>query len=153
MVCRWYFKSLEGVWCRCFSFDEYNLAFFGLAQLFWLLYPKFGRFFPNLLVTLELTHFSCWMGELPVLLRLRLASCLPCLGWVGPSTEESTIIQFNQPLKHGQCAPSLHHFLFTSGITYLSLYKHWILRSFYTIILWNKIAWLVLSIGGNYTES
>jgi hypothetical protein len=28
-----------------FSFDEYNLTFFGLTQLFWLLYPKFGQFF------------------------------------------------------------------------------------------------------------
>jgi hypothetical protein len=37
-----------------FSFGEYNLAFFGLAQLFWLLYIKFGRSFPNLLVTLAM---------------------------------------------------------------------------------------------------
>jgi hypothetical protein len=41
-----------------FSFDEYNLAFFGLAQLFWLLYPKFGQFFPNLQVTLLSIYFS-----------------------------------------------------------------------------------------------
>jgi hypothetical protein len=52
MVCCKYFKNSEGVGCRFFSFTEYNLTFFGLAQLFWLLYPKFGRFFPNLLVTL-----------------------------------------------------------------------------------------------------
>jgi hypothetical protein len=36
------------------SFDENILAFF-VWQLFWLLFPKFGHFFPKLLVTLPPT--------------------------------------------------------------------------------------------------
>jgi hypothetical protein len=38
-------------WTFKLSFDKYILAFFA-RQLFWLLFPKFGQFFPNLLVTL-----------------------------------------------------------------------------------------------------
>jgi hypothetical protein len=30
-----------------FSFKEYVLAFFLVSQLFWLLYPKIGRIFPQ----------------------------------------------------------------------------------------------------------
>jgi hypothetical protein len=34
------------------NFDENSLAFFSLAMVWATFFPKFGRFFPNLLVTL-----------------------------------------------------------------------------------------------------
>ncbi len=56
MVCCSYFMSLEGVWFRYFGLSNWTLMqifwLFLIWQLFGLLFPKFGHFFPNLLVTL-----------------------------------------------------------------------------------------------------
>jgi len=48
VVCCMHFKSLEGGMMSMFlALMDIIWPFFGLVQLFWLLYQKFWRFFPK----------------------------------------------------------------------------------------------------------